>query len=254
MVIDLLSKIAHREGFGDRLADGISRLAADWGVSDEPFNLSTGGQELPMHDPRSKVMVGLGYAVSTHGADHMNAPHDTLFTDVNSFQMKSVKPLGIDKSMTPMHLSAEGIDTYVKLDQVYKIMDTLGLCVFGFAPRGSIPLDTLVNCLQACTSWDVTLDEVVSAARRGNLMARAFNYRETAHPTQAVLPGRLFEPKPDGPHSGESVFTPDEFKHAVMRFYELSECDPETLRPNSDALTKYGLTWVDDLLKSHEQG
>jgi aldehyde:ferredoxin oxidoreductase len=31
------------------------------------------GQELPMHDPRGKVGVGLGYSVSPTGSDHMQA-------------------------------------------------------------------------------------------------------------------------------------------------------------------------------------
>jgi aldehyde:ferredoxin oxidoreductase len=92
-MIRLLEMIARREGFGDRLAEGSARLAQQWGTEDKPCHLTVKRQEVSMHDPRVKVGVGIGFAVSHYGADHMTAAHDTVFVNENSFSLNSVKPL-----------------------------------------------------------------------------------------------------------------------------------------------------------------
>ncbi len=79
LMIQLLELIARREGFGDVLAEGSARLAKRWGVEGQPCSLSVKGQEVSMHDPRVKVGVGIGFAVSTYGADHMTAVHDPFY-------------------------------------------------------------------------------------------------------------------------------------------------------------------------------
>ena len=45
------------------------------------------GQELPMHEPRLKHAMGVGYAVAPVGADHMMNMHDTaLRREVDSLR------------------------------------------------------------------------------------------------------------------------------------------------------------------------
>ena len=79
LMIQLLEMTAHREGIGDLLAEGTARLAERWDVVDTEYNLSVKGLEIPMHDPRVKVSVGIGYAVCTYGADHMTAPTTLIY-------------------------------------------------------------------------------------------------------------------------------------------------------------------------------
>ena len=75
-MIRMIHKIARREGIGDLLADGAKRAAARIGRGAERFALHVKGQELPMHEPRGKVGLGLAYAISPTGADHVEADHD----------------------------------------------------------------------------------------------------------------------------------------------------------------------------------
>lgn len=252
LMIRLLEMTARREGFGDLLAEGISRLAQKWGVVEEPYNLSVKGQEIPMHDPRVKVGVGLGYAISTYGADHMNAPHDPYFADENSYTFQSVKPLGIYRAMHPTDITTEKVRTYVLLDNLWKMMDALGLCVFGYAPRGTMTLDEMVQCLNAVTGWNASLFELMKAAERSTMMARAFNSREGFTIKDDKLPQRLFDPKPDGPDAGKRIFRQEDFQKAVELLYDLIGCDPETGRPHRGKLVELGLEWVDDLLDEPE--
>ena len=80
LLVRAVEMIARREGFGAVMAEGVARMSARFGPATEPFNLTVKGQELPMHEPRLKHVLGVGYAVAPVGADHMMNVHDTDFT------------------------------------------------------------------------------------------------------------------------------------------------------------------------------
>ena len=250
LMLQLLEMIARREGFGDFLAEGSARLAKKWKVEDQPCSLSVKGQEIPMHDPRVKVGVGMGFAVSSYGADHMTAAHDPLFTDETSFMSKAVKPLGIYNPMHPTEITNDKVRNYMRLENLWRMMDALGLCVFGFAPRGVMTLDVMVQSLNAVTGWNASLFELMKSAERGSMIARGFNSREGFNITDDRLPPRLFDPKPDGPNAGEKIFEPEDFSRAVEMFYKMIGCDPATGRPHPGKLMELGLEWVEELLSA----
>ena len=247
LMLKLLEMTARREGFGDLLAEGSARLASKWNVDGHPLCLSVKGQEIPMHDPRVKVGVGLGFAVSTYGADHMTAAHDPLFTDESSFMIKSVKPLGIYKPMHPTEITADKIRNYLRLENLWRMMDALGLCVFGYAPRGVMTLDVMVQSLNAITGWNASLFELMKSAERASIIARAFNSREGFTIQDDRLPERLFDPKPDGPNAGQLIFKKEDFNQAVEKLYEMIGCDPATGRPHSGKLIELDLEWLNEL-------
>jgi aldehyde:ferredoxin oxidoreductase len=248
LVLRLLEMTARREGFGDWLAEGTARLADRWGLVTSPQNLTVKGMELPMHDPRVKAGVGLGYAVCTYGADHMNAAHDPAFVDADSFPFRSVKSLGIYEPASVEDLSDVKVRNYCKLERFWKALDALGLCVFGFAPRGVMPIDRMVDCLNAVTGWDASLLELMAAGERSLMMARAFNYREGFRCRDDRLPDRLFDPKPDGPGAGQRIFSRADFDRALQRYHAAIGCDVQSGRPLTGKLLELGLEWVEDFL------
>jgi aldehyde:ferredoxin oxidoreductase len=248
LMIRLLEMIAHRKGFGRVLGEGVARMAQMWGAGEEPYHLSVKGCEIPMHEPRAKAGVGLGYAISTYGADHMVAPHDPYFIDEKFLTFQIVKALGIHRPMSAYEMTSDKVRSTVILGNLWRMMDALGLCVFGFAPRGPMPLDTMVKCLNAVTGWNTSLYELMLAGDRGTAMARAFNSREGFSIKDDRLPKRFFEPLPDGPNAGKTSFTEKEFDDAVKLFYEITGCDPKTGRPSRGKLVELDLEWVDKLL------
>lgn len=250
LMLRLLEMTARREGFGDLLAEGSHRLAVRWGVADTDLNLSVKGQELPMHDPRVKVGVGLGYAVSTYGADHMYAAHDPMFANAASASFKSVLPLGIYRAMHPTEITTDKVRSYIRLDNLWKMMDASGLCVFGFAPRGAMPLETMVKSIRAVTGWNISLLELLQAGERGSLLARAFNFRQGFRVKDDRLPLRLYDPKPGGPDAGKRMFSKEDFNEAVRLFHEMIGCDPETGRPLRGKLLEMDLEWVEEMLQA----
>lgn len=69
LVQDLVEKIAHREGIGDTLAEGIARFHDELGVEDWTVK----GMEFAAHDGRTLNGQGLAFATANRGADHMYA-------------------------------------------------------------------------------------------------------------------------------------------------------------------------------------
>ena len=100
LVVRAVEMIANRQGFGDVLAEGVARMSAHFGPETEPFNITVKKQELPMHEPRLKHVLGVGYAISPIGADHMANVHDTAYVSegeglrrVNSVLDKKIGPI-----------------------------------------------------------------------------------------------------------------------------------------------------------------
>ncbi|WP_336036223.1 aldehyde ferredoxin oxidoreductase family protein [Halobacterium yunchengense] len=69
LIWDLVEQIAHREGVGDDLAEGVGRVADDLGVE----NWSVKNMDFAAHEGRILHGQALSYAVSNRGADHMYA-------------------------------------------------------------------------------------------------------------------------------------------------------------------------------------
>ncbi|GAI27241.1 unnamed protein product, partial [marine sediment metagenome] len=79
-MLQMIEQIALRQGFGDILAEGVARAAKRIGPAAEEFAMHIKGQELPMHEPRLKQGMGVGYSISPTGADHCHNIHDTAYT------------------------------------------------------------------------------------------------------------------------------------------------------------------------------
>jgi aldehyde:ferredoxin oxidoreductase len=67
LVQEVIEKIAHRDGIGDTLAEGIDRFHDELGVE----NWTVKGMEFAGHDGRVLHGQALSYAVANRGADHM---------------------------------------------------------------------------------------------------------------------------------------------------------------------------------------
>ncbi|WP_299268580.1 aldehyde ferredoxin oxidoreductase C-terminal domain-containing protein [Halorientalis sp.] len=67
LMLELVEKIARREGEGDMLAEGIDRIHDELGVD----NWTMKGMEFAAHDGRTLNGQGLSYATANRGADHM---------------------------------------------------------------------------------------------------------------------------------------------------------------------------------------
>ena len=106
-MLEIIKMIGERRDFGDILANGSKRAAEKIGGDAWKYAVNVKGQELPMHDPRLKRALGLGYAVSPTGADHMHNLHDTMM--VSDAGLARLKPFGILESLPLDDLSSRKV-------------------------------------------------------------------------------------------------------------------------------------------------
>ena len=192
-----------------------------------------------MHDPRGKVGVGLGYALAAGGADHMQVPYDTLFTNPDSFGCEAVKCLGILDPMDLTGFAPSKISALATLWNLWGALNHLGGCYFVFAPRSYFPLHKLPELVEAGTGWKTSLHELVRLGARGHGAARILNRRLGVTEGDDTLPDRIFQPLPSGPFADRPI-SPEAFHEAKRLLYALQGWD-ETGLPTEATRRDLGL-------------
>ena len=240
-LLTLLGRIAHREGFGDLLAQGSRRAAQQIGGDALDYAVQIKGQEVAMHDPRAKYGHGLGISVSPTGADHMHSVHDSAYQTEGG--IANLKPFGILEPLPYDDLSTDKA-RMVRYAMLWRVLDNLtGFCMFqAWTPQQK------ADIIGAATGWNTSIMELWRAAERAYDMARAFNAREGFGPEDDLLHRRFFKPVPKGPKSDKAP-TEEQFRMALHDFYGLMGWDPETAAPTRAKLEDLDLAWVADLLE-----
>jgi aldehyde:ferredoxin oxidoreductase len=246
-MLAMVEMIAKREGFGDVLAEGSKRAAERIGQGAIAYAQQVKGQEIPMHEPRGKYNVGMGYAVSEIGADHLIVSHDTMFANPESLPFKNAAPLGITRSEPARSLSEEKVRQYLILENWNSFENTVGYCFFGPAPRGFIPAEDVLASVNLATGWALTMEDLLEIGERAVNLYRLFNVREGFTSDDDDLPKRFFEGLENGLLEGESIDR-DEFLHARTQLYARKGWDVEMGIPTRRHLESLGLGWAADLL------
>jgi len=243
-MLKMVEMIAHRKGLGNLLAEGSYRAAQKIGKGSKQLIHQVKKQEIPMHDPRLKTGVGLQYALSDYGADHMKAAHDPSFQDVDSWGTKTMQDLGISEPVSPTDIGPKKVKLFKILDIYWSLLDTLGVCDFGYVPRSVGTLDELLEIIQSVTSWDVTWFELMRLGERSINMARFFNYREGFSSKDDTLPEVFFHNFKGGPLDAQGAINKEDFQKALRLRYEMMGWDVNTGIPTEAKLIELGLDWL----------
>ncbi len=249
VLLQLLELIAHRSGFGDLLAEGTRRAAAKIGRGSEDFAMHTKGQEIPLHEPRGKFNVGIGYATGEGGADHLRSVHDTAFASAESVSLKSLAPVGVYNPIDPLVGTPSSIHLFARSELTSLLWNSVGACFFVYPPRGYFDLDQFVKLTQAVTGWKTSLTELLTSAERVQNVARAFNQREGLRRKDDTLPKRFFEPLEGGRLKGKSL-NREEFEQAITWYYQIRGWDTETGLPTQAKLADLEIEWVADKINA----
>jgi len=246
-MLSMIGKIARREGFGNLLAEGSRRAAEKIGGEAPFFAIQVKGQELPMHEPRGKYNVGLGYAISEIGADHLLVAHDTMLANPDSVSFKGAQGLGLQSAQPARVFNEEKTSHFYTLERWTSFEKVSGLCFFGPVPRSFMQAADVVEGVRAATGWDVDLDELLTMGERATNMARVFNAREGFSRKDDVLPGRLFQGLENGAIQGQGIPRED-FEQALTRIYQAKGWDEQTGMPTRERLEGLSLEWAADLM------
>ncbi len=237
----MVEMIGKREGLGDTLAEGICPAAEKFGKGAERFAMHVKGMPLPFHEPRGKVGVGLGYAVSATGPDHMEYPHDPFWATEAGIAL--LRPLGIFEPVDVFDLGPQKIRIFVYLQQYWNLLNTLGVCMLTAKPFGPQTLNGIVDYVKAVTGWETSLFDLLKVAERHANMTRIFNLREGLTAQDDTLPDRFFQPMEGGNLKGKKI-DKEQFSKAIETYYEMMGWDPETGIPKKAKLAELDLDWL----------
>ena len=165
LIHDLVEKIAHREGAGDRLAEGIHRFHDDLGVEDWTVK----GMTFSAHDGRTLHGQGLGFATANRGADHMYA----------TFYAYEYPLVDDDEAFEPEGLSPAKARHLVELENKRALEDCGVVCRFS---RGTMTEERFEAL------FDADYDELLAVGARVVALERHFNNRRGFDRTDDSLP------------------------------------------------------------------
>ena len=238
-MISLLKKMCKGEGIGVLLAQGLKRASQEIGQGSADFALFVKGLEVPFHEPRGKVGVGLMYATSPRGAVHTGYAHDP------DFEKENVLPeLGITKTLS--RFSVEGKPPLMKITNDAQIgLEMLGTCLILYSLRSPVRTDEGRELLKAVVGWDVDQEEFLTIGERANNMARSVNARFGKTRKDDTLPKRFTEPLLDDGPSGGHRIAPEDFTKMLDEYYAVRGWDANGV-PSQAKLDELGIGYVTD--------
>jgi len=256
--LKLIEMIAYKQGFGELLAEGSRQAARNVGRETEKYAMQVKGQEVASHEPRGKWGVGLGYAVSPTGGDHLQAAHDPWFDkpgdyskECNWVDLEDLSPLGIIKPVPAEDLSAEKVRLFVYLQYIWAFHDVLDWCIFTAVPEfRAFSIKQLSEIVNHVTGWRTSVFEIMKAGERSVTMARAFNCLRGFTAADDTIPDRFFEPMRDGTLKGHAIDR-DQFDKALKLYYGMMGWD-EAGVPGQAKLEELGVGWIWDKLKGEK--
>jgi len=241
-MVKLVEMIAAREGIGDVLAEGSWRAAKTLGNGTEDLVVHVKGQEFPMSDPRTQFGLGLAYAISPTGADHMHSAHDHWIDEEAPAGFLKLSYGMLTGQLEHNDLSPEKVRWVVYKNSHLVLFNCLGWCQFHH-----YSVSRIRDVLQAITGWNVRTFEIMKDGERALTLARAFNMREGLTADDDVLPPRMGEPLKAAAIDNWRI-DPDEFVKARSLFYGMMGWDEETGVPKAWRLHELDIGWVIDEL------
>ena len=185
LVISLIEMIGKKEGFGERLAQGVARLSKEIPGS-EAFAMHVKGLELAAYDPRAVFGQGLSYAIAPRGGEHGRGGYmivEFFMPDVDLYTHEG-------KAQKAAQMSEDAA-----------IYDLSCLCSFNFVPISLVP-----QLITAVVGKQYTEESLREITRRVITLERKFNIREGFSREDDTLPPRfLNEPLPEGMAKGKKV-------------------------------------------------
>ena len=231
VVVELLERIARRDGIGNLLAEGTRRAAERIGRGAEKYAMHVKGLEFPGYEPRAMKGAALSFATANRGADHLGA----LMTLVDFGMATPLAMVTVD----PLELSSEKVRLVKELEDWMQILDSAIICkFFGVLLRK----EELASLISLVTGFDFSVEVLERIGERIWNLERLFNLREGLRGREDDrLPDRFYEePLPKGAASGE-VVPKEEFERRLSEYYELRGWDENGI-PTPEKLKELGLS------------
>lgn len=236
-ILEMIELIVRRERLGEELAEGIDYLAEKYNGD---FAVQIKGVEVPMHEPRGKVGLGLSYATSPRGATHLEGMHDTML-EID----RPTPELGIKEPMD--RFSWEGKPRVAKIyEDLRSFTNSLAICIFVThmtGPKYNYP--QIRELLNSLTGLELDAQEMLMIGERNFNLMKILAARAGYTRKDDGLPKRLKEPLPHGASAGRPI--PDDvLQQMIDEYYQHRGWDQ--YGPTEAKLEELGLTDLKGLI------
>jgi aldehyde:ferredoxin oxidoreductase len=224
----LMENIVHKKGLGELLSEGSRKASEIIGKGSQEFALHTKGLDHVDSDPRGIMAWGLGFAVSSRGADHLRA---LPALELISMPDKVKQLFGTEEAAD--RFATKGKGRMVKwYEELRAFEDSMEVCKFICRTDLNDP-KPLSEILNAVTGLGISEEEVLKVGERIVNVERVFNVREGIRREDDTLPRRfLEEPLPFGPGKGHV----HKLEPMLDDYYKLREWDIPTGIPTDAKL------------------
>jgi len=215
-ILELIRRIAFREGIGDIIADGSRRLIGTWPEMDNII-LQVKGLEQSAYDSRPAASMALAYATSDIGAHHTRA-----WTIARELEQ------GAGWS------DEQKVDTVIYHQTLRPLFDMLGVCRLPWIELG-LNERHYENFYRHVTGHDASLDDLLALSRDVYDLTRLISTRLGVSRKDDTLPHKVHAcPVRTGPTAGKAV-SREEFERLLDLYYRKrgwsdDGIPPETVR------------------------
>lgn len=199
---ELIRKIAHREGIGDDLAEGVRKFSQKYGGTE--YAMQSKGLEFPGYDPRGAFGMALAYSTSDRGACHQRA-----------WTVRAE----LDGGLTPRY-GINGRAAHVK-----GIQDERACC-FSLVLCDFVPLNVslFVELLNTATGFEYTESEYLETGERIWNLTRMFNVKSGITKTEDTVPERVLK---EPLEKKEAKIGKENFETMLSEYYQLRGWDTQ---------------------------
>jgi aldehyde:ferredoxin oxidoreductase len=230
--IEMIHKIANKDGFGNVLADGVRVASRHIGRGSEKYAIEVKGLEIAMHDPRAVQSMGPHYACTPTGGRHTEGL--TLSFEIGRAKGELPIPKVSDRYTT------EGKAYLAKIVEDWRAFHNAGgWCIFSDPFGAYSGQHDFLKVFTAVTGWPIQLEEALLIGERIFNLKKSFNVRHGCAASEDRLPERLLTEK-------TKAGAVSKLNEMLPKYYSLRGWDPKLSRPTRRKLVELNL---DDIAK-----
>ncbi|MBI4330313.1 MAG: aldehyde ferredoxin oxidoreductase C-terminal domain-containing protein, partial [Chloroflexi bacterium] len=238
VAMEVMRKIVSRDGFGNVLAEGLSRAARAMGKGSEYHAHTVKGRNSEESSIRANYSFALSSSTSTRGGDHLKG--FPMFTNIGASKKLSQEAWGHPEAGNPHSpLGKSKMNAYVR--NICTLVDIIGSCKMPskwLAPRDGLVEDEYAPMVSAATGIDFSGADLMTIAERVYNLERAYNARLGLTRKEDTIPEMYFrEPFGDGPLKGYK-HSEEDFNRMLDDYYDYCGWDRETGWPRAETLKR----------------
>jgi len=248
VILNLIKKLAYREGIGELLAKGVLEASKIIGSSSEYYAIHIKGQELA-EGIRSAKGWALGIITATRGGGHLNGATMTGLQKISP--EIGIKKFG-DPDIGNQNVYSGKAKAVVWIEKLKAVVDMCGIgyhTSFWVGPE-LCDANHYAALFSTATGNKMSGDDLMLLGEKLQNVEKAFNTVHRGFLREDDLPPKrlMLEPIKSGKYKGE-LLDRDKVELMLDEYYELHGCDKKTSWQTRKSLEKLGMSEVINILK-----